>query len=296
MKGLILLIVLAGSILLFWPRPSTREVDVLVPVVPENIAPGYTILDTPLKPLEVRLLGSPTDLALVNNSKLFYRLDLSDLGFGVHSIPIRPGDISLAKGVSIIHFHPKTLEITIDREIEKAIPIKLEVIGQVARGFRQTDAVVRPQIIRIKGPETVLEGINEIRTKPVDITGLTDSFKKEIALAVDHQLDITLPDTSIVVEIAIESKIGTKIFDNLPITAVNTPYRYRITPPNVHLTIKGAVTVLDTIDAERDIRVYLDLKDLEPGIYVRRALINLPVKTTLAGVEPQLFTVNLERP
>ena len=123
LKGLILLIVLAGSILLFWPRPSTREVDVLVPVVPENIAPGYTILDTPLKPLEVRLLGSPTDLALVNNSKLFYRLDLSDLGFGVHSIPIRPGDISLAKGVSIIHFHPKTFEITIDREIEKAIPV-----------------------------------------------------------------------------------------------------------------------------------------------------------------------------
>jgi YbbR domain-containing protein len=296
LKGFILLILLAGCIVLLWPRPSPREVDILIPVVPENVAPGYTIMGMPLKPLEVRLQGSPADLALATETKLHYRLDLSDLRFGVHALPVRASDIALVKGVSIVRIRPEILEIVIDREIEKVVPIQLVVTGKPAEGFIQTDTRVRPSDLQIRGPQSVLETIDVVHTTPVDINGLTTSLKKEIALAGDHPVDITLPGTPIVVEITIKEMIATKVFRNHPINAINTPYRYQITPARVHLTLKGAVGVLNSIDAEKDIDVYLDLKDLKPGVYVRRAVINLPVKTRLAGVQPQLFTVKLERP
>jgi hypothetical protein len=39
--------------------------------------------------------------------------------------------------------------------------------------------------------------------------------------------------------------------------------------------------------------VLVELKNLSPGVYVRRATITLPVKTTLVKVEPELFTVKI---
>jgi hypothetical protein len=39
--------------------------------------------------------------------------------------------------------------------------------------------------------------------------------------------------------------------------------------------------------------VLVELKDLNPGVYVRRAAITLPVKTSLVIVEPELFTVKV---
>jgi hypothetical protein len=45
-----------------------------------------------------------------------------------------------------------------------------------------------------------------------------------------------------------------------------------------------------------DFSVYVDLSKLEPGVYVRRATIALPLNTTLVGVDPEIFTVNVTKP
>jgi len=39
--------------------------------------------------------------------------------------------------------------------------------------------------------------------------------------------------------------------------------------------------------------VYVDLKGLPPGTYVKRATITLPVKTALIGVTPEMFTIKI---
>lgn len=52
--------------------------------------------------------------------------------------------------------------------------------------------------------------------------------------------------------------------------------------------------MIEKLSTTEDVEVFLDLKDLKPGVYVRHATIRLPVNITLVDVEPEIFTVKLE--
>jgi YbbR domain-containing protein len=68
---------------------------------------------------------------------------------------------------------------------------------------------------------------------------------------------------------------------------------YSIMPPTINIEVKGPVNIIEKLHKDKGIEVYVDLKGLKHGVYVRRATITLPVKTTLIGVKPELFTVKI---
>ncbi|MBW2043219.1 MAG: hypothetical protein JRI76_14525, partial [Deltaproteobacteria bacterium] len=70
-------------------------------------------------------------------------------------------------------------------------------------------------------------------------------------------------------------------------------YRYHITPPTIDIEVKGPVRVLDTLVKDGGIKVYMDLKDLAPGVYPRRAVLALPPEAVLVSTSPEIFTVTV---
>ena len=97
-------------------------------------------------------------------------------------------------------------------------------------------------------------------------------------------------------EIFIEEKTDAKIYHDIPVEGRDTQYRYSVSPPGVNIEVKGPVNVLEKLYTEKGIKVYVDLKGLKPGVYVRRAAIALPLKTTLVSAEPEIFTVKIYNP
>ena len=94
-------------------------------------------------------------------------------------------------------------------------------------------------------------------------------------------------------EIYFAAKIVTKRFAGILVQGQNTPYRFDISPGALTLEIKGPLNIIENLQPQKDIQVFVELKNLKPGVYVRRATISLPVKTTLVNVEPELFTVKI---
>ena len=134
---------------------------------------------------------------------------------------------------------------------------------------------------------------SRVLTKAVDISGAVKSFKKEITLDLPEMIDIVFPSGIIHAEIFLKEEFAIKKISNIPVKGKNTKYSYSITPLSINIEIKGPVSILEKLKVKKEIKVYVDLKGLKPGIYVRRAAITLPVKTTLAGVEPEIFTVKI---
>ena len=272
---------------------SLQETVILIPVDIGQIPAGLTITGPSLKGIEVHVRGPKSTVKNLSDVKIRYVLDLSGVHVGINSIPIKKDRIILPKGISIIRINPTFFVVTIENKIKKELPVKISFSGKPATGFIVAGAVAKPLSVIMQGPENILGPMDKVLTKPIEIKGLSESFKKEVALDLVEDLEIISPSEIIFAEILIEEKIVNKKFVDIQVEGKNSPFSYSITPPALNIEVKGPVNIIEKLHTEKWITVYVDLKGLTPGIYVKRATITLPVKTTLIGVKPEMFTVKI---
>ena len=176
------------------------------------------------------------------------------------------------------------------------MPVKIAYSGKPAAGFTVAGALAKPFSLNLRGPETILDPIEEILTKPIHIKGLSASLKKEIAVDLPENIEIVAHSGIILAEVVIEEKIVTKKITDITVMGKGTTYEYSIKPPAIDIEVKGPENIIEKLLKETGVKVYVDLKGLNPGVYIRRATIPLPVKTTLIRVKPEIFTVKIDAP
>ncbi len=292
-KWVILCFFLVGCFFLLWHDSPFHETDIFIPIDPGKIPDGLSITDSPLKGIEVRVSCPESLVKTLSKIKPRYLLDLSDIKEGINNIPIRKDGIKLPGGISIINITPSFLIVKVEKELKKELPVIVSFSGKPAPGFF-IYAVTRPPSVMLKGPENILGPIEKIFTKPVDVNGLSESFKKEIALDLPECLDIISFSGIILTEVFIEEQIVAREFKNITVKGKDSAYTFSITPPAIDIEIKGPVNLLEKFYQENGLEVCIDLKGLKPGIYVRHASIILPVETILVGVNPEIFTVKID--
>jgi YbbR domain-containing protein len=292
-KWLTVCLAIGICVYFFLPAVSLDETDILIPVGFDKIPSGLTITSFSPKNIEVRVRGPKSAIKDMCNLKLRYSADLSDVSTGFNAIPVNLEYAGFPKKFSVINVNPAFLDVVADIEIYKKVPVEVFYTGEPASNFFVADALAKPSSLILRGPEKLLHPLVKVLTKSVDINGASDSFKKEITLDLPEDIDIVFPSGVIHAEIFLKEKFAIKKISNIPVKGKNTKYSYSITPPAINIEIKGPVNILEKLKTKEEINVYVDLKGLKPGIYVRRAAITLPVKTTLAGVEPEIFTVKI---
>ncbi len=292
-KWVILCFFLVSCFFLIWHDPPFQETDIFIPIDLGKIPDGLSIIDPPLKGIEVRISCPESLVKTLSEIKSRYLLDLSDINEGVNNIPLRKDGIKLPSGISIIKITPSFLTVKVEKELKKELPVIVSFSGKPATGFF-TYAVTRPSSVMLKGPVNILGPIEKIFTKPIDVNGLSESFKKEIALDLPECLDIISFSGIILAEVFIEEQIVAREFKNIPVKGKDSTYTFSITPPAIDIEIKGPVNLLEKLYQENELEVCIDLKGLKPGSYVRHASIILPVKTILVKVKPEIFTVKIK--
>ncbi len=272
---------------------DSMEASIKIPVLGVNITPGLIMTGPSVQGIEIQVAGSAKHIKALQDTRLKYELDLSGLRNGIHTIPITPEQMVLPEGISIVKLHTPTITIRIDTEIKKELPIVISVEGEAAPGFHLTGAAASPPKAVLSGPQYILEDIGHIATNPIDITGASESFKKEITLDLEESVFVLFPADPILAQINIAEKTITRSFKELPLAGRNINRPYSITPPAISLDVKGPANIVNALETNKEFKIYLDLKGLKPGVYVRRATILLPVTTMLVGVTPEIFTVTI---
>ena len=293
-------LMLLGS-LLFWllgsfepvQSLSVNEIDIIIPVDPHKLPDGLTLAGPAPTEIEIRVKGPPEVLEDLRRNVPKYPLDLSAAAVGVESIAVNPDLIPLPGEVKVTRVNPAYLSVRVDRLIKKQVPVRVFVSGDPVSSYAVSGALAKPSTILICGPETAVRFVDELFTKPVDVTARSESFKKEIAVDLAEGIEICSSSGVVLAEVYIAAKIATKRFKGIWVQGKNTPHKFNITPPTLTIEIKGPISIIDNLQPGKDIDVYVELENLKPGVYVRRAAISLPLKTTLVRVEPELFTVKI---
>jgi YbbR domain-containing protein len=146
----------------------------------------------------------------------------------------------------------------------------------------------------LKGPKQLIDEIQYISTAAIDVTGVSESFKKEVPLVLIENVQIAPASSPIVAQIVVEELIITKTLKDIAVQGKDTSLAFQISPPLITLQVKGPANALSTLASKNDFNVYIKLADLQPGVFVRRATIELPVEITLIDVEPKIFTVTIK--
>ena len=293
LAGLILFFFIGIGIFFLWPYASIQEADIFIPVDTEQIPEGLIITNGPFTGIEVHVRGPKSILRTLSDLKIQYTIDLSGVKIGVNVIPIHQVRIPLPDGISILKINPDSITVKVENEIKKKLLVNISLTGKPAKGFMVVGTKARPMSVTLRGSENTLSNMNKVSTKPINIKGLSRSFKKEVAL--DLLENIKLVDSSkiILANVVIKEQLTTKTFDNIPVQGDGGLYVYRITPPAITIKVKGPVNMIEKLYESNGIQVYVDLKGLTPGVYNKRATITLPVKTTLIDAKPESFKVKI---
>lgn len=295
LTGLILFFFVGIGIFLLWPYASIQEADIFIPVDSEKIPEGLIITNGPFTGIEVHVRGPKSIIRTLSDLKIQYTIDLSGVNIGVNFIPIHQAKIPLPNGISILKINPDSITVKVENEIKKKLPVNISLTGKPAKGFMVVGSKAKPMSVILRGSEDTLSQMDKVSTQPINIKGLSGSFKKEVALDLVENLKLVDSSKIILANVFIEEQLTTKTFDNIPVQGDGSLYIYRITPPVITIKVTGPVNMIEKLYGSNGVQVYVDLKGLKPGVYNKRATITLPVKTTLIDAKPEIFKVKIIR-
>lgn len=83
----------------------------------------------------------------------------------------------------------------------KTVPVLLQVTGSPAAGFYVKSSVSDPVSVQLSGQPETLSTINNIKTEPMDITGIDKSLAREVVLAVPQGVSVQPSRVKVQVEV-----------------------------------------------------------------------------------------------
>lgn len=287
--ALVLVLFIAGGFL-FYGRDD--EISQALSVRFTGIPPELLVVDNP-PVLKARVKGPSRLLRSFRDSQPTHEIDLGSAQSGRIFIKIRRDAVKVPEGVSVVDVHPDAFTIGIDRRMEKRVPVVPDLYNEPSPGYVVSAVVASPSSVQLTGPGGMLDKVSAVRTTPIDVAGLTESSKKRVALNLNHHPHVqALGNALVEVDIAVKEKIvETRI--TTEVRATGTRYRWEITPSQVELLLLGPEKSLENLVPGQGIQAHVDLKGLKPGTYVRRAVIEPPLDTTVVEATPAVFSVKV---
>ena len=199
----------------------------------------------------------------------------------------------------------RNLDLSVD-EVEVTIPIResadftekiitVDVVGEPAPGYRLLSASVEPPSVLVTGRPSLLQLPFNVKTEPIDITGLTESFQSQVTLVLPNGIEI---DTGqeFTATVRIEPFRSAKIFHELiEVQGLGEDMEAILDPESVRVVLFGPSPVLEAL-LDEEIRVTVDVFGLEEGVYGLEPAVDFPDRgLELRSVQPSLVSVEITR-
>ncbi len=244
---------------------STLVTDIALTIQPP---PDWSVVDCSAKTVDVAFLGTRDDLRYLNRELIKATVDARDQQ---HNRPVTvvlgSANVNIFGNARIDFIRPATVTLRLDREIQRQVPVKVETQNLLPDGYEIEKTVVTPATVLLSGPAQIVDGVESIRTAPVDLDGRIRSFNKRRLPLVpgDNFAGVKLDPVAVTLDMAIVERSVSTRFPDMPILPMLPPGRARrvdLEPDVATLTVKGRPELINALAAE-DLRLFVDLSELD---------------------------------
>jgi YbbR domain-containing protein len=221
--------------------------------------------------------------------------DMSNVEPGVRVIPLSVDPSRLPASVKVKEIEPPSIRVTVERVIEKEVPIIPRFEGEPRIGFEVIDWQITPETVKIGGAESQVRDITEVSTESIRLADRNEAFSEQVAIDIGSPT-LTISDDGIrkgkvMLTVNIGEVQKERVVDKIPVTVNDAPARTRVIPKFVKVTVYGPRSIVDEITAA-DISVQVDYlrgsSTFTPRITLAPGLAD---RVTVKSVEPQKVSV-----
>jgi hypothetical protein len=203
--------------------------------------------------VSITLRGSRTQLDALRTDDLgSIRLDLksgreSTIELDPDTIPSM---INIPIGLAVEQVIPSQIKVRWDDVVSRQIPVQVARAGDPAPGFQMKGAIViDPAEVTAKGPRSIVDVMQFVRSAPFDVTGLTDgTYRRPLPLDKPPNL-VTFDPESVIATVEIGRELVTKQFPRLKVEVIGAP-RATTNPATVTVIVTGTAADVNALVPE----------------------------------------------
>jgi YbbR domain-containing protein len=279
-------------------REST-SFEVVVTDIPVKIytGDGHAVLEQSTDVVSVRFRGSRDDIRFISREQVSIEMDLTERSDSLrHEIKLSPRYVRAPSQAHAVHFMPDDIVITLDREVERVLPVKATFAGQLPEEIKLDRAVCEPASIRIRGAEQRLLDLEQVRTLPIRLDGRYNSFGTHVPIAVEDQPWTASPER-VMVNVELVEQSASRVIEQVAVRSMlasGGAQTVTVVPDRVRLVLRGSSQRIETLDAG-DVFVYADCSELtEPTDYEVQVHVDAPRGIQVDQVIPSVVQVSVK--
>ncbi|VBB04887.1 Hypothetical protein LUCI_0093 [Lucifera butyrica] len=217
-----------------------------------NADGGYIVTNAP-DAIQVKVRGPRSIIAGLQARDIRAYLDIRGLGEGKHTVKVHA---SVPASLELVEVNPDTVSVTIEKAINKQLPVEVSLSGTPADSLVVGKAVANPQQVTVEGPKSLVNEAQRV-VAPVDLTGKNGDFDVSVPLRIlgrdgKEIKGLTLYPGQVSVSLNLMKGVNKKILDIKTIVFGNlTPgvtLKRIITEPD-KIEVSGPNDVLDKLDS-----------------------------------------------
>ena len=265
---------------LIWYYVNSRRIDTRTLRARVEISvPDHWQIDSPLPRSRTVVLRGPQQLVQSlrpEDMRFSRRLEAPTGGDAAKGAASREVDIFLKADdlmgfprdvIEVVDIPDPKISLSLVRPVRRYIPVAVDLSGTLPDGYVIKGFQHSPQYLPVVAPEDYFVPGLEIKTRPVDLSGRTESFVAYVDLQplIAKGRVISFSE-SVFTQFTVEPLPARKEVENVPVgLLLATPMEklsgHKIVPSHVTVRVEGHKKLLDTLSA-RNLTVYIDSRDL----------------------------------
>ncbi len=282
-------------------EPAEREVLSSVPVRVQVGDLGWTLDGEPEPQLvQVRFAGPARQILDLDREGASVRIPVASVTSPDTTIQLRRDWVLVEGGAGLVvqDIVPGSVRLRFQESRQVALPLSLRTRGALPRGIALAAPIgLAPAVVRVRGPARVLEGLDSIRLKPLDLSSVTSSGMVEVPVDTAGLAGLTLTPVRAQLGVRVEAA-SERLLEAVPVNVQGPASAgLQVDPNEVAVTVRGARGPLEaaTLDSIR-LEVAADqVQDVVPG-ETRRVEIRVRGVPALLRAEPAVDSVTVRRP
>jgi YbbR domain-containing protein len=154
--------------------------------------------------------------------------------------------IHLPSGVTVTSINPRSIHVAFDKRVDKVVEVTPAVTGRPQHGYVVAEVKPVPATVKLRGAEGTLVALTAIRTREISLEGRTDSFTAETEIVPPEGVEVD-GNAQVAVQVHVDEELVTRKLPGLTVVARSDgdPSRWKITPPQVDVTLTGALLAVE---------------------------------------------------
>lgn len=210
---------LFGFFLWLYVLSSAQTKGTTIYKVRYNLPPNVSIVSQPINEIKFKVKGPRVFIRNLTLKENTHYINLNNfLKKGSTNIKLEVNELGFKFpfGVEVEDVEPSVINIELEGSMVKQIPINLVTIGRVPIDHKMIYSELKPNVLSISGPKSVVQKINQIDSDPINLSDLRGSGEFVVNYAPFDQR-IELSEENFTYSYFVKPTRSNMILKNIPI-------------------------------------------------------------------------------